>query len=317
MDTEISSANFHLMNQEFARLDRFDRQNYTRWADKVKFMLAVLKLGYILDPELAPIPANPIPEEGKTVDLKEISDLEKLRALRRESEELCVGHIKNSLSDRLYDLYASVTDPRELWKALELKYKAHEEGTNKYLVSKYVEFQMVDDKPIMEQVHELQVMVNKLNSLSISLPELFQFGVIITKLPPSWKDFSKRMMHKSEDYSLDDLLKHLRIEEETRNRDKGGKVGSSVHHVSAGGSGNKGKSGGQDRKNFGPKKTNFKRPGNQQQKNHISKPKRSGACHVCGETCNICYFRFSIIFFFFRKPVLAIRLRSFCRSEDV
>jgi hypothetical protein len=162
------------MNSEFAKLDRFDGQNYTRWADKVKFMLAVLKLSYVLDPNLAPIPDDPVPaEDGELPDVNVVSNLQKQRALRRESQELCVGHIKNSLSDRLYDLYAPVTDPVELWKALETKYKAYEEGTNKYLVSKYLEFQMVDDKPIMEQVHELQVLVNKLNSLSIPLPELF------------------------------------------------------------------------------------------------------------------------------------------------
>ncbi|XP_023749432.1 uncharacterized protein LOC111897715 [Lactuca sativa] len=215
-----STASLHFMNQEFAKLDQFDGQNYTRWAEKVKFMLHVLKLSFVLDPKLAPIPDDPIPKEGESVDPAVIIELEKQRILHRESEELCVVHIKNSLSDRLYDLYSPIKDPKELWSALELKYKAHEEGTNKYLVSKYLEFHMVDDKPIMEQVHELQVMVNKLNALSISLPELFQVGAIITKLPPSWKDFSKRMTHKSEDYSLDDLMKHLRIEEKTRIRDK-------------------------------------------------------------------------------------------------
>ncbi|TLX67365.1 hypothetical protein E9993_23295, partial [Labilibacter sediminis] len=172
---------------------------------------------------------------------------------------MCLGHIKNTLSDRLYDLYARVVDPRELWNALELKYKAHEEGTNKYLVSKYLEFQMVDEKPILEQVHELQVLVNKLTALSIVLPKLFQVGAIIVRLPPSWKDFSKRMMHRSEDYSLDDLLNHLRIEEETRIRDKKGKSGSSVHHLAGGGSGQKGKNG--SKKSFGPKKRDFKKPG--------------------------------------------------------
>nr|KAJ0206348.1 hypothetical protein LSAT_V11C500291260 [Lactuca sativa] len=159
----------------------------------------------------APVPDDPNTKVGKTVNPTIISDLEKQWALRRESEELCVVHVKNSLSDCLYDLYASVKDPRELWGALELKYMTHEEGTNKYLVSKYLEFQMADDKPIMEQMHELQVMVNKLNVLSISILELFQVSVMIAKLPPSWKDFSKRMMHKFEDYSLDDLMKHHRI----------------------------------------------------------------------------------------------------------
>ncbi|KAK9049048.1 hypothetical protein SSX86_031984, partial [Deinandra increscens subsp. villosa] len=289
MDSELPTANLRFMNQEFVKLDRFDGQNYTRWADKVKFMLIVLKLYYVLDPELAPIPENPVPKDGKEVDQKTITDLEAQRLNRKEAEDLCLGHIKNSLSDRLYDLYAQVKSPKELWKALELKYKAHEDGTNKYLIAKYLDFQMVDEKSILEQVHELQVLVNKLTSLSIPLPEIFQVGVIIAKLPPSWKDFSKRMMHKSEDYSLDELLKHLRIEEETRNREKRGKVGTSVHHLAAGssggsggsgGSGQKGKSAQKWKKPLGPKKQVFKKP---QQSNNQAK-KRSGKCHVCGET---------------------------------
>nr|KAJ0194771.1 hypothetical protein LSAT_V11C700357350 [Lactuca sativa] len=245
------------MNQEFAKLERFNGQHYTHLADNVKFVLHVLKLAYVLDPKLAPIPDDPFPETGKNVDPTIISDLEK------ESQELYVGRIKNSLSDRLYDIYVPVKDLRELWSTLELKYKSHEEGTNKYLVSKYLEFQMADDKPIMEQV-----MVNKLNVLSISIPELFQVGAIIAKLPPSRKDFSKRMIHKYEDYSLDDLKKYRRIKEDTCIRDKRVKVGSSVNHVSVGGSGHKTKFGGQNKRNLGPKKQSFK---------------KLRPCHICGE----------------------------------
>ncbi|KAJ9544770.1 hypothetical protein OSB04_024477 [Centaurea solstitialis] len=97
-----------------------------------------------------------------------------VRLLRKEAETLAYGHIKNALSSKLFDLYAPIKCPRKLWKALEHKYKALEEGTSKYLVSKYLRFQMVDDKPILEQVYELQVLVNKMNLLSISIPEIFQ-----------------------------------------------------------------------------------------------------------------------------------------------
>nr|KAJ0204686.1 hypothetical protein LSAT_V11C500252470 [Lactuca sativa] len=120
MDIQISTASHHYMDQEFAKLDGFDGQNYTCWVDKVKFMLHVLKLAYVLDLKLAPITIYPILEVGKTMDPTIISNLEKERALRRESEELY-----------LYDLYASVKDPREQWSALEVKYKDHEEGTKK------------------------------------------------------------------------------------------------------------------------------------------------------------------------------------------
>ncbi|GAV78228.1 UBN2_2 domain-containing protein [Cephalotus follicularis] len=115
------------------------------------------------------------------------------RKKRVEDEEFAREHILNTLSDRLYDLYTSVKSPRELWEALEFKYKAEDEGSNKYLISKYLDFKMVDTKPIIKQVHELQVTVNKLRILKIVLFETFEVGAIIAKLPPSWKYFAKKV----------------------------------------------------------------------------------------------------------------------------
>ena len=43
------------MNQDFVRLDRFNGANFTRWKDKLKFMLIAAKVFYILDPDLPPI----------------------------------------------------------------------------------------------------------------------------------------------------------------------------------------------------------------------------------------------------------------------
>ncbi|KAK0577230.1 hypothetical protein LWI29_029825 [Acer saccharum] len=79
---------------------------------------------------------------------------------------------------------------------------------------------MIDEKPILPQVHELKIIVNKLRILKIELPESFQIGAIIAKLPKSWKDYRKRILHKYEEMSLEDIQKHLRIEKESRARDK-------------------------------------------------------------------------------------------------
>ncbi|GJY89744.1 copia-like retrotransposon [Tanacetum coccineum] len=85
------------------------------------------------------------------------------------------------------------------------------------------------------------------------------------------------MLNKTEGYSLDDLLKFLRIEKEARTRDKRGKDASSVYHVH----------GEISKKIFNRKdsqkaklevtKNNFKK---------YSPSKRSLKCHVCGETCH-------------------------------
>ncbi|KAL6322658.1 hypothetical protein AAG906_015344 [Vitis piasezkii] len=190
-----------IMNQDLVRLDRFDGSNFTRWQDKVRFLLTALKIFYILDPTLAPLPE---PKENDTP----------------QDELICRGHILNALSDRLYDLYTKTNSTREIWEALENKYKAEEEGTKKFLISQYIDFKFFDEKPLLPQIHELQVIVNKLKVLKIELPEAFQVGAIVAKLPSSWKGYRKRILHKSEDYSLEEIQKHLRIEEESRSRDK-------------------------------------------------------------------------------------------------
>ncbi|GKC74021.1 hypothetical protein Tco_1119904, partial [Tanacetum coccineum] len=84
---------------------------------------------------------------------------------------------------------------------------------------------------IIEQVRDLQVLINKLKALSVPITKAFQLGAILTKLPPSWKSFSNKMLNKTKDCLLDDLLKFLRIKEDARTRDKRGKDVSSVYHV--------------------------------------------------------------------------------------
>ena len=215
METETSIASIKLMNQDLVKLDRFDGTNFTRWQDKLKFLLTALKIFYILDPELEPLP------EASDKD----SDERKAERKKRQEDELiCRGHILNALSDRLYDLYTSTQSAKEIWDALEYKYKAEEEGTKKFLISKYFDFKMNDEKAILAQVHELQVIVNKLCAVKIDLPVPFQVGAIIAKLPSSWNGYRKKLLHNSEDYSLEQLMKHLRIEEESRVREKLEKV---------------------------------------------------------------------------------------------
>lgn len=81
---------------------------------------------------------------------------------------------------------------------------------------------MIDTKPILDQILELQALVNNISGMNIILPEAFQVGAIIAKLPSTWKGCRKKLMHMAEDFSLEQIQKHLRIEEETRHRDKKG-----------------------------------------------------------------------------------------------
>ena len=196
-----------VVSQEFVKLDRFDGTNFVRWKDKMMFLLTALKISYILDPNLSEIST---PKDEDTEQVK--ADRKK----REEDELLCRGHILNNLSDRLYDLFTSIKSAKEIWNSLEYKYNTEKQGVDKFLIMKFFEFTMVDNVSIMDQVHEFQVLVSKLKDLKVVVPESLQVGGIIAKLPTTWNDYRKKLLHTTEEFSLEQIQKHLRIEEETR-----------------------------------------------------------------------------------------------------
>lgn len=266
METETSMATIKVMNQDLVKLDRFDGANFARWQDKMKFLLTALKVFYILDPNLAAIPEPSDKDTEQQVEQ---------RKKRDEDELICRGHILNTLSDRLYDLFTNVKSAKEIWRSLENKYKVEEEGTNKYLISKYFDFIMVDNKPILEQVHELQVIVNKIRSLKIEVSEILQVGAMLSKLPPAWKDFKKKYIHKSENFTLEQIQTYIRMEEESRILDKKNhksEDNSKVNLVIENESTNKFKKILQPKKKNGFKK-DLSNKGNQ----------KKGTCFVCGK----------------------------------
>uniref|UniRef100_A0A2N9I6E8 CCHC-type domain-containing protein n=1 Tax=Fagus sylvatica TaxID=28930 RepID=A0A2N9I6E8_FAGSY len=210
---------YKMMNLDFVKLDKFDGSNFIRWQDKMKFLLTALKIFYVLDPNLQPIP-NPTPED--TEQLKE------QRIKREEDELVCRGYILNTLSDWLYDPFTTMSSPKEIWKALETKFL-----------------------------------------------ELFQVGAIIAKLPPSWNNYRKKLMHMVEELTLEQIGTHLRIEEESRIREGTNSVSKvnegTVNYVQNGGIGSS-----KIHKNFRPNKRIVK-------KNNSNKDKKGRACFHCGK----------------------------------
>ena len=91
----------------------------------MKFLLTALKLFYVLDPNLMPFP----PASDEDTD-----EIKAQRKKREENELICRGHILNTLSNHLYDLYTSMKSPKEIWNTLEAKYKTEKIVTNKFII---------------------------------------------------------------------------------------------------------------------------------------------------------------------------------------
>ncbi|CAL1388160.1 unnamed protein product [Linum trigynum] len=187
---------------------RFVGVNFRRWRQKMEFYLTTKKLAHCL----TSMPVE-LPEEA--------TDEERAASAReREHDFLCKNYILNGLADDLYDYYAnSKNTAMMVWDALQKKYDTEEAGAKKYAVSRYLRYQMVDDKSVEVQSHELQKIAHEIVSEGMPLDDQFQVACIIDKLPPSWKDFKNMLRHKTKEFSLESLITRLRIEEESRKQD--------------------------------------------------------------------------------------------------
>ena len=101
---------FKVMNQKFVKLDLFDGTNFNRWKDKIMLLLSILKLAYVFDPNITQIP-NTVEDASKG----EKERVTQLKKKRDEDTFACRGHILNTLSDKLYDLYISIQLLLEIW----------------------------------------------------------------------------------------------------------------------------------------------------------------------------------------------------------
>ena len=72
-----------------------------------------------------------------------------------------------------------------MWDLLETKYSTDDVGKKKYICGKFLQFKMVDDKPIMEQVHEYENLVADILAEGMKMCEILQANFLIEKLPDS------------------------------------------------------------------------------------------------------------------------------------
>lgn len=69
---------------------------------------------------------------------------------------ICRGHILNALSDALFDVYENALTAKEVWDSLQAKYLTEDATSKKFIVGQFMNFCMVDTKPVIDQMHELQ-----------------------------------------------------------------------------------------------------------------------------------------------------------------
>lgn len=71
-----------------------------------------------------------------------------------------MGHILNGMSDTLFDMYQNFGSSNELWEKHETRYMMEDATSKKFLVSCFNNYKMIDSRPVMEQMHEIEHILN-------------------------------------------------------------------------------------------------------------------------------------------------------------
>ena len=137
---------------------KFSGVDFKRWQQKMFFYLTTLSL----------------PEKDRFLVIE----------AWKHSDFLCRNYILSGLDDILYNVYSNINTSKELWKALEKKYKAEDVGLKKFMAAKFLDYKMVDTKAIGTQIQELQVIIHDLLNERMIINEAFQVAAFIEKLPP-------------------------------------------------------------------------------------------------------------------------------------
>ena len=236
------------MTADFVKLERFEGGNFIRWQKKLHFLLSSLNVAYVLTTAK---PAEPTEEEmsavstsssqpmqvdgdsttEKTTTPKENEISGKIRKCQKwvNDDYICLGHILNALSDSLFDIYQHEASAKELWEKLEARYMTEDATSKKFLVSRFLNYTMIDDKSVVEQFNELEKLYNTFKQYNMNMDETIVVSAIIEKLPSSWKDMKRSLKHKKEDITLENLSTTLRLEENYRSQEENkGREGSKI-----------------------------------------------------------------------------------------
>ncbi|XP_076949303.1 uncharacterized protein LOC143621905 [Bidens hawaiensis] len=175
------------MSSKFAKLEKFEGQDFRRLRKKMHFLLTTLKVVYVL--------STPFPEE-----VENETDDQTRRRLKWENDDyICRGHILNGMSDALFDVHQNAESAKQLWDSVESKYMAEDTSSKKFLVSNFNNYKMVDSRSVMEQYNELLHILGQFTQHDLKMDESIFVSSIIDELPPLWKDFKHTLKHKKEE----------------------------------------------------------------------------------------------------------------------
>ena len=198
-------VNFFLMDSSSLKPKKFNRKNFLRWQEQLEAWLVALGL---------------ISAIGKILPFNSSTDFsDKSPKFSEEIDYHCRFRILSCLSDDLYETYRKFTTSKQLWQALENTYTKDNEGAMRFTISDFNNFKMVDNLPIIDQIHTFQNLVQEIHTRGSKLDETYQVSCLIDKLFLSWSSFTRELRRSHSILSLTQVLQSIKIEDQFRLRE--------------------------------------------------------------------------------------------------
>ncbi|KAA0062062.1 ty1-copia retrotransposon protein [Cucumis melo var. makuwa] len=216
---------------DLSKLEPLDGTNYRRWSQKLLIFFEQLEVDYVLTTDLptsdppttTSTSSDPESSTGPLTAVAVTDQVKKDQVIDPEKyakdNKTVRGHLLNHMSDPMFDLFVVQNSAKDIWSTLESRYGGDDAGRKKYVVGKWLQFQMTDDKPVVEQIHEYENLVANVLSEGMKMCEILQANVLLEKFPPSWNDYRNHLKHKKKDLRLPELISHMCTEEANRLKD--------------------------------------------------------------------------------------------------
>ncbi|GJR45852.1 zinc finger, CCHC-type containing protein [Tanacetum coccineum] len=169
----VAAAMKH-MALNFAKLDKFEGVDFRRWQKKMHYLISSMSVVYVLT---TPIPVM-------------VVKMQTWNRSRKGPSGTMMTITIGFLGGQIYG-----------WDA----------SSKKFLVSNFINYKMIDSRPVLEQYNELLGILGRFTQHKMNMDEAIQVSCIIDKLPPSWKDFKHTLKHLKEELTLVELGSHMRL----------------------------------------------------------------------------------------------------------
>ncbi|KAL0373735.1 UNVERIFIED_CONTAM: hypothetical protein Sradi_3289200 [Sesamum radiatum] len=133
---------------DLSKLEPLDGTNYKRWSQKLLIFFEQLDVDYVLF-------TTPEPEASTETSTVAITSVipgnrpqDDAKAKYDRDNKTVRGHLLNHMSNTLFDLFVNQKSAKEIWNTLETRYGGDDAGRKKYVVGKWLQFHMVDDKQL-------------------------------------------------------------------------------------------------------------------------------------------------------------------------